>query len=295
MIRAALLALVALTISLPTPAAAFCRMTTGRTSAGSGCSEEGEFLSWRRRCVEYAIDVRGSATLDRAEIQAVLRRSVASWSSIRCDGEPVGFELRESAEPSTCVDAQFRRTKGNINTVGFVDDWEERDYDPQAFALTTVWHDTGTGEIFDADIQINESLGPYQICPAPGGCPDGPGGTPEGVDLENVTTHELGHVFGLGHSRDSNATMFAMSPRGEVTKRILRTDDELGFCALYGDGLPSECDFEPRGGLDLNCEDDGGGGCRAAPGGHEGAASGAFVALLTLFAARQRRRWRPIQ
>ena len=78
--------------------------------------------------------------------------------------------------------------------VAFVSDWEARDYDPAAFAITTVWHNTSTGTILDVDVMINEQLGPYAICPA-GGCP---AALPRDqvVDLQNVVfnAHYLAYL-----------------------------------------------------------------------------------------------------
>jgi hypothetical protein len=95
----------------------------------------------------------------------------------------------------------------------------------------------------------------------------------------------------MGHTTDSNATMFGMSPRGEVTKRILRTDDVQGFCAIYPPGaLPEACDHAPRGGANLVCRA-GGGGCSAAGRSRAGSGAALAIALITVVAgARLRRR-----
>ena len=128
----------------------------------------------------------------------------------------------------------------------FVSDWSERGNDPNAFGLTAVWHDTRTGEILDADMELNETLGPFGICPVGASC--------EVVDIQNVVTHEAGHFFGLGHSRERFASMYGSSRRGETIKRTLKADDVEGFCATYPPGsLPDACDFAPRGGLTRAC------------------------------------------
>lgn len=52
------------------------------------------------------------------------------------------------------------------------------------------------------------------------------------MDLQSVAVHELGHVLGLGHSRDPNAIMyFGIAPG--VIKRVLTQDDIAGIQALY--------------------------------------------------------------
>jgi len=228
------------------------------------CVTDGLPLEWRRRCIEYSIDVSGSPDVDRPTLQNIVANSFGAWLDVRCGGEAPGFEVRETAEPSVCREAEYRRSGGNVNTVAFVDDWAAHDYDPTAFAVTTVWHVTATGEILDTDMQLNQSLGPYGVCPA-AGCPGAETGTAEIADLQNIITHELGHVFGIGHSEVVGATMYAVSRRGETDKRIPRTDDVDALCAIYPPGsLPAECDFTPEGGLRLDCPASGGGGCGCA-------------------------------
>ncbi|KAI4356888.1 hypothetical protein L6164_000870 [Bauhinia variegata] len=51
-------------------------------------------------------------------------------------------------------------------------------------------------------------------------------------DLISVAIHEVGHLLGLGHSRDQNAVMYASLPNG-VNKRTLGSDDIAGIKALY--------------------------------------------------------------
>lgn len=248
-----------LLLSAPLPAHAFCRMTTVASDPnGLGCTSEGVPLSWRRPCIEYAVDMRGSVDVDLETLEQTLAASFATWQAASCDSGPIGFEFRAASELAACREAAFDSEGGNVNVVAFVPDLDEG----PVLALTTVWYSTRTGEIFDADILVNETQGPFGVCP-----PEGCAGSERPHDLQNLFTHEIGHFLGLAHSADSKATMFATSIPGEVRKRSLSPDDQSGICAIYEEApLPSQCDFRPRGGRDLSCEDPASGcGCAVAP------------------------------
>lgn len=283
---AAIAALVMLSIA--GQAHAWCRMTTSsaQPTPDQPCITEGVPLEWNRRCMEYALDARGSKDLTLEQVSEIVGMSFDAWLSIDCpEGGKPGFEVRETNDYAVCDRAQYNTEDGNVNTIAFATDWEAREYDPAAYALTTVWHNTRTGEIYDADIEINEQRGTYGVCPPIDGCSDGT------VDLQNVMTHEAGHFFGLGHTQPvhSFAVMHAVSPPGEVGKRIPRTDDVEGFCAIYPPGsLPEACSFAPRHGLDLNCED-GGCGCSTPGAGGDPHGWWLLAGLLIVGAWRARR------
>ncbi len=273
---AVLAASVAVLGTSPRVASAYCQMTTVAPDPLQGsCSSAGIPLAWRRRCIEYALDMRGSSTIALDAVSDIVAGSFGTWLLVECDGEVPGFDLEEADVLASCQRAQYNQEGSNLNVVGFV---EELDDGP-ILALTTVWYSPSTGEIFDADILVNESQGPFAVCP-PAGCVSSL--LPH--DLANVLTHEAGHFFGLAHSSHLDATMYASSSAGETGKRSLTADDEAGFCATYGDTpLPSQCDFTPRGGRALSCVSSSR-GCAAAPS-SGGPAAGAPVAFAALVAA----------
>ncbi|MGB0678993.1 MAG: matrixin family metalloprotease [Polyangiales bacterium] len=249
-------------------AQAWCRMTTVQSTPGPSsapCPTEGIPLAWQRRCISYAVDIQGTAGLSLNQARDLIDAAFQTWAALDCGtGSPL-LQVRQLVQPSNCQEAAFCRHGANVNTVAFIDDWEARDYDPFAFAITTVFTNAKTGEIVDADMQINERLGPYADCPSvdvpndpdPQGCPLVPG-QPTPVDLRNIVTHEVGHFLGLGHTPDDvRATMYEETLAGEVRKRSLRPDDIEGYCAAYTqDTLPLVCNFAPEGGLELSCTAD---------------------------------------
>lgn len=58
-------------------------------------------------------------------------------------------------------------------------------------------------------------------------------------DVQNVGTHEMGHVAGLGHvnaGKDGCLTMYKFSDRGETQKRTLGWGENRGLDELYNTG-----------------------------------------------------------
>src|SRR5262249_46305618 len=148
----------------------------------------------------------------------------------------------------------------NQNLIVFRDDgWPYND-PYSTLGLTTVTFNAETGEIYDADMEINASgrnLSITDTVPS------------NGFDLLSVVTHEAGHFFGLAHATDPVATMYASYKPGSASLRDLAPDDIEGICAIYpttktrvvaasvaptGRVDSTACDPTPRHGLTDQCE-----------------------------------------
>ena len=310
---ASLLVLVAL---LPARAAAWCQMTSAdaRPTVTEPCvlviNHPGSHeLEWRRRCTSISLSsgtygvAATEGRIDEAAFRSVLTRSIATWTTVDCAGSTTGLDVAILAEPDLCSRAAHYRGGRNVHSIMFVDaGWAtERLHDPRALAVNYVWHDPATGEILDADIELNEELKDFHVCTLPLCAelhPDPLTGLPRGpdsadADLENTLTHEMGHYFGIAHTPDDpTATMFAEAGIGETTKRDLSGDDMAAICAIYPPGsLAATCDPTPAGGLGLDCAAPPGCACRAAgvSGASGTSAAGAAMALVALVWVARRR------
>ena len=185
-----------------------------------------------------------------------------------------------------------------VGTGTCADDWNCWDAnDPQhaddwVIALTSVFYDTRTGAIFDSDMELNawqggtapQPPGFYFTCVDAGAiCSSAGQQSCVDIDVQNVVTHEAGHVIGLAHNCQigqacpdpgPEATMYPTAPPGETSKRTLEQDDVQGVCAIY-----------PRGQPVVTCGRAKSGGCGCGLAGEEG-----WLGLLSVLLWRRGRR-----
>jgi Matrixin len=243
----------ALGMTSPKRASAWCRTTTETPLTGSDCIHEGLPLSWNRQCISFTVEDPGESGPALEAVRDAADRSFTAWSSVQCNGRPIGLELRQTRQLAECGVAQHDRQGPNMNAILFVEDWNDQDdLPPDAFAVTLVWNLVKTGEIVDADMLVNPTLGQLTICGDT--CPR----SPVVVDVQNVITHEAGHFLGLAHSAEFDATMSSTAPVGETKKRTLEPDDAEGLCSIYGQLPAAQCDedsgdYVPPRGFSARC------------------------------------------
>jgi hypothetical protein len=204
------------------------------------CWLAGAPLQWREPCVSFSVDTRGIPPLglNYGDTEALVISSFAIWTAVQC---PSGFPSISvySAGPSQCFRVEYNPEGPNSNAVIFhTSGWS---HDPAAIGVTTVSFNPETGRIVDADIEVNL--------------------TGNGLDflgIHYVLTHEAGHFYGLDHSPDVSAVMFAQSNSSNFAMPpVLDADDENAVCLAY----PTErsvgaCDFEPESGYSAVCGGD---------------------------------------
>ncbi len=253
----ALLAASAFTVSVRS--SAFCRATTcdpGQDDcerSAQGCSTLGKPLFWASRCLEVYVQANGAPSqgLSFALTKDSVTRAFGAWLSASCGGEAPLLDVHVLG-PITCATAEYNATKidattndirKNANIVMFrEDDWPYIGAE-DTLGLTQLSFDTETGEIYDADLEINAFL--YQFSA---------GDPVTHNDLDSVLTHEAGHMLGLAHTRVANATMVASYVEGTDALRTLASDDAKAVCAAYPpERVPSRTSCTPRHGFSDVC------------------------------------------
>jgi hypothetical protein len=229
-------------------AAAFCRSTTctkGCETDVDGCPSTGLQLWWKTACIGYSVDPQLTQNLPGAPTRDALDKAFFAWADLDCGGGKRASITFARQPDFACRRAFYRPDGSNVNLVLFKDDdWTYRGIDG-TLAKTTVTFDAKTGEILDADIEVNSAYNNLTV-----------GDAKIAYDLQAIMTHEVGHLLGLAHSSDFAATMFASYEPGTTDLRSLASDDVKAVCAAYPPGRPANCDTTPRGGLATDCPAD---------------------------------------
>lgn len=233
-------------------ASAYCRSSTCRDvpicdddpNPDPNCKP----LIWKRPCVGVSMQIGASQQVTWDVANAIVTRAFATWEEPVCDpmsgGKP-NIHV-ENLGPVDCDLVQYNSKAANANLVVFRDENWPHPGGQHNIALTTVTYDVRTGEIFDADMEINGAGYGFTT-----------GDADVQTDLLSVVTHEAGHFIGLTHSLDSTATMWASYTTGDVGPRTLAVDDINAVCAVYPPVDPpvdkKACNPLPRHGFSPLC------------------------------------------
>ena len=230
--------------------------------ANGKCFDQGVPLFWRNACIGYNIHDPPSRKISYEEAANLISTAFTRWTGATCltDGggrSRASIDVRDLG-PAFCEAVQYKSGVANQNIILFRDD--EWKHGKQVLGLTTVVFNPETGEIFNADMEINmKDMDPLALRdPVDPNC--------NCYDFLAVVTHEAGHFLGIGHSDKKNATMFARYDTGQTFQRNLSPDDISAICTAYRpDGnrtvLTGEvtqapgCDPTPRGGFSRECEE----------------------------------------
>jgi len=216
------------------PVHAFCRTTTSKIPNGYdptvyGCLTEGTPLAWHVSRVPVGLIAAASSQISLADATRVEDLALATWNQVLCAGQSPSIQayddgpIAQVPQSSGCMSSDSCDAAANDYVV-FDDSGWPNDDPANALGLTTVTFGKDDGRIFAAYTEINTAQNRIVAEEPP------PAGA---YDLQAILTHETGHFFGLAHSPDSTAVMFAYYHPEAVD---LTPDDEDGFCSIYPPG-----------------------------------------------------------
>lgn len=183
-------------------------------------------LRWPTMPVRYFITDRGVPGVSSQQLQTAVDRAFATWAAVptaQVSAQFIGFV---SADPVN---------NDGATVIGFQ---SQPDLD-RVLGATTHAVDMQTGAVVESDIFLNSAFD-WSVAA---------GGENSRFDVQSIATHEIGHLFGLGHSAlgetelrpgggrrvlGKNAVMFPIAfPAGNTADRVLKPDDSIGMSELY--------------------------------------------------------------
>jgi hypothetical protein len=225
-------------LTLPSRAFGFCRTITAQIPADFDQTAEcyapaGAIpLWWSNSCVGFSVQKDGSKAISLADATTHATAAFGKWMAASCPGGGNPSVTVSNEGPVACDLVGYSEVGPNQHAIIFRDtSWPHSD-PYNTLALTTVTFDVDSGEIYDADMEVNTAQTQIVVNTAPG---------PNQYDFDTIITHEAGHFLGLAHTPIELAMMFA---RYNVGTLGLTTDDIAGICAIYAPGGARAHDFD---------------------------------------------------
>ncbi len=240
----------------------------------------GRYLYWPQRTVDYTVNRLGCKDVSLQATLGAVKRAFFTWASPSCTDIYFIYKGLSAATKTNLVLGQNEKPD-LTNLVVWHNTWppngvSSADVTKEMPAVTTVVYSTVTGVIVDADIDLNGHDFFWTSFDD---------ANKSATDIQNILTHEIGHLLGLTHSANQSATMWEGTHQGELDKRTLHADDQLGVCTIYPFGATT-----PKGSGQGSVPQEVQGGCAAARGGGAATAGLVLLGLAALLALRKRRR-----
>jgi len=173
-----------------------------------GKTDSGAEIKWFTSSTSVVVNTSGGPSGSLSAIQ----NSLQTWNNVSTSN----FLFSYAGETTSTVYGSYNSE--NIIMFGYLGE-------DGTVGLNTTFFYPSTGQIIENDIKLN-TVYTWST--------DGSGGT---FDVQNITTHELGHSLNLGdlynESLDSEKTMYGYGSTGETKKRTLHQDDKDGITYLY--------------------------------------------------------------
>jgi hypothetical protein len=230
-------------------AIAYCRTTTTCDACVDDptptCPSAGPPLHWSSSCVSFSVQQDASKRADFDTVERYAKAAFGSWQMASCPGNGgnPSITIADAFGPAVCHRHEYNIGQGNANIIILYDSNFPFPETPDALAVTTVLFSTDTGEIFDADMEIDMSQ-PISVSDSI---------VAGSYDLLSIMTHESGHFLGVAHSMVEGSVMQPRYMPGTSLRTLGPTDDAV-ICAIYPPNQPlGACDFTPRYGFSPDC------------------------------------------
>ncbi len=216
--RRALLLVLVLIVAAAVPAFGYLKLGT-RVGARTAT------LKWEDLPIRFFVTDRAAPGVSAQQFQSAIMRAFDTWNAVETAETSAEFAGFTQANPGL---------GDSMTVLGFVN---RPDLD-RVLGATNFIIDVTTGEIVESDIFFNTRF-PWSVAPA---------GETGRHDLESIALHEIGHLFGLGHSAlgetelvtggrrvlGAEAVMFPIAfAAGSIKDRSLKTDDIAGITDIY--------------------------------------------------------------
>jgi hypothetical protein len=167
--------------------------------------------------ISIVINATGSADVTDGSHVTALQNALRAWN------QAPGSSAKLVENATSAQRARTDWASDDIHLLYFDETGSSGYFPPGSgiVALTPVWFTSG-GVITDADILFNGS--DYQFTTSK---------VPARFDVQDVATHELGHLLGLDHSGWAGATMYPYVDPSVILHRSLSLDEVCGMRALY--------------------------------------------------------------
>ena len=165
--------------------------------------------------VKWVLNENDSRDLTVDQIEEAMISSFNKWENVESSTMAFDYQGRSSHDVIA---------NDGINLITFNTALEEDDYFSGMFGSTAIGvsfnkYDEETGEIIDCDIVFNENNYTFGVGDF----------VPGVVQLQNLATHEIGHLVGLSHTNIRGALMYWLYEG----KEYLTADEVAGVSSLY--------------------------------------------------------------
>jgi len=168
---------------------------------------------WTTFPIQYIINPTNTQGLSQSFITSTIKKSAETWDA---------QTSKELFNDNFLVDSNAQYgSRDNKNVIAF-----GAYSDPAIVAITSVWFTSDGTQMLEFDQLYNTNSYTFGDAST----------NPNVMDLQSITTHELGHAIGLADiytSSCSAVTMYTYSSLGDTEKRTLENADITGLKAMY--------------------------------------------------------------